>query len=78
MPLQHLVHGSALRRLSTEALLGEDATLEVRCLDAYSAVTRYEELHRIDASLIDSSLLQQRSTITDAALQFGLTLGFKV
>jgi len=65
------------KRGSTEVLCAEDASLEVRCGEAFGAVRAYEETHKIDISSLSASVVGCRTHLVGYALTYGSAFGFK-
>eukprot|EP00803_Ostreobium_quekettii_P002863 evm.model.scf_2500.1 EVM.evm.TU.scf_2500.1 scf_2500:7276-10483(-) len=70
-------HTINAKRSASEYLCSEDASLEVRCGEAFNAVRQYEENHKIVVSNVHPSVINFRPHVVSYALAYGHAFGFK-
>lgn len=75
--LTYMVHGSHFKRLTLELIFSEDVAVAARCIEAFSAVRKYEDTHLLNVGNMSPLLLQQRSQIVHLGMKYGAAFGFK-
>ncbi|KAG2432945.1 hypothetical protein HXX76_008673 [Chlamydomonas incerta] len=73
----HIQQSQQLKRISLDLLLSEDVAIAARCIEAFNAVKRYEQLFSINPALCNQALLAQRPQIVALALKYGAAFGLK-
>ncbi|GIL71827.1 hypothetical protein Vretimale_695 [Volvox reticuliferus] len=73
----HIQQSQQLKRISLDLLLSEDVAIAARCIEAFSAVKRYEQLFSINPALCSQALLVQRPQIVNLALKYGAAFQMK-
>lgn len=75
--LTYMVYGSHFKRLTLDLIFSEDVAVAARCIEAFSAVRKFEDAHAVNSANIPPTLVQQRNQIVHLALKYGAAFGFK-
>eukprot|EP00195_Chlamydomonas_chlamydogama_P002941 CAMPEP_0202920168 /NCGR_PEP_ID=MMETSP1392-20130828/76710_1 /ASSEMBLY_ACC=CAM_ASM_000868 /TAXON_ID=225041 /ORGANISM="Chlamydomonas chlamydogama, Strain SAG 11-48b" /LENGTH=991 /DNA_ID=CAMNT_0049613653 /DNA_START=44 /DNA_END=3019 /DNA_ORIENTATION=+ len=75
--LTFLAQGSHVKKMTLDALFGEDVAVAARCTEAFAAVRRVEDARLINLALYNPAVLQQRAQVAQLALKYSAAFGFK-
>ncbi|MEW5302754.1 MAG: hypothetical protein WDW36_005503 [Sanguina aurantia] len=72
-----IAQGNHLKKIPLDVMFSEEGAVAGRCIEAFTAVTRYELTHTLDVTSCSQTLLQQRTQVVHLALKYGAAFSFK-